>query len=81
MQVGIHEAKTNLSRLIPAAQSGEDIIITKGGKPVARLIPYTEAQTKRPLGLFRGKATIHGDLLEPLPEEIIADFWPGRHDK
>jgi len=40
-------------RLIPATQGGEDIIITKDRKPVARLIPYTEVQTKRSLGLFR----------------------------
>ena len=81
MQVGIHEAKTNLSRLIPAAQGGEEVIITKGGKPVARLVPYVAAQGKRPLGLFRGQVTLHGDLLEPLPEEIVADFWPGGKDK
>jgi len=79
--IGIHEAKTILSRLLPAAQSGEDVIITKGGKPVARLIPYIETRSKRPLGLLRGKVTLHGNLLEPLPEEIVADFWSGLEDK
>lgn len=81
MQVGIHKAKTTLSRLIPAAQSGEDIIITKGGKPVARLIPYSEPRGKRQLGLFREKIIICGDLLEPLPDEMVADFWPGQQGK
>jgi len=81
MQIDIQEAGTKLSRLISSAQNGEDIIITKDGKPVARLAPCIETRSKRPLGLFRGKVTIHGDLLEPLPEEIIADFWPGVEGK
>lgn len=42
MRVGIHEVKTNLSKLIPAVQTGEDVIITKAGKPVARLVPFIE---------------------------------------
>ncbi len=77
MRVGIHEAKTNLSKLIPAVQTGEEVIITKAGKPVARLIPFVEKSGQRPLGLYRGKVTLHGDLLEPLPGEILDDFWPG----
>lgn len=76
MRVGIHEAKTNLSRLIPAAQTGEDIIITKAGKPVARLVPFIEKTGPRLLGLYRGKVKLHGDLLAPLPLEIVNDFWP-----
>jgi len=77
MRVGIHEAKTNLSKLIPAVQTGEDVIITKAGKPVARLVPFIEKSGQRPLGLYRGKVILHGDLLEPLPVEILDDFWPG----
>lgn len=76
MRVGIHEAKTNLSKLIPAVQAGEDVIITKAGKPVARLVPFIEKSGPRPLGLYLGKVTIHGDLLEPLPVEVVNDFWP-----
>ena len=78
MRVGIHEAKTNLSKLIPAAQSGEEIIITKGGKPVARLVPYLKEHRQRPLGLYRNKVALHGDLLEPLPEAVVSYFWPDR---
>jgi prevent-host-death family protein len=74
MQIDIQEAGTNLTRLISAAQNGEDVIITEGGKPVARLISYVEPIAKRQIGLFRGKVTLHGNLLEPLPEEIIADI-------
>lgn len=76
MRIGIHEAKTNLSRLIPAVQAGEEVIITNAGRPVARLIPYQEQIDKRPLGLYRGKVIVHGDLLAPLPDEVVADFWP-----
>ncbi|MEW6593563.1 MAG: type II toxin-antitoxin system prevent-host-death family antitoxin [Thermodesulfobacteriota bacterium] len=81
MRIGIHEAKTNLSKLIPAAQTGEEIIITKAGKPVARLIPFVEKGGQRPLGLYRGKVSFHGDLLAPLPAEILDDFWPEREKK
>ena len=77
MRVGIHEAKTNLSKLIPAVQTGEDVIITKAGKPVARLVPFIETGP-RPLGLFLGKVKLHADLLEPLPVEVVNDFWPAR---
>ena len=80
MRVGIHEAKTNLSKLIPAVQAGEEVIITKGGRPVARLVPFTEKGGRRPLGLYKGKVTFRGDILEPLPEEVVADFWPERAD-
>jgi len=76
MRVGIHQAKTNLSRLIPAVQTGEDIIITKAGKPVARLVPFIEKTGPRLIGLYCGKIKLHGDLLASLPLEIIDDFWP-----
>jgi prevent-host-death family protein len=78
MRVGIHEAKTNLSRLIPAVQTGEDVIITKAGKPVARLVPFIAESGPRPLGLYLGKVMLHEDLLAPLPVEIINDFWLAR---
>lgn len=76
MRVGIHEAKTNLSKLIPAAQAGEEIIITNAGRPVAKLVAFTERDGKRPLGLYRDKVVIHGDLMEPLPPDLVDDFWP-----
>lgn len=81
MRVGIHEAKTNLSKLIPAVQTGEDVIITKAGKPVARLVPFIEETGPRPLGLYLGKVKLHGDLLAPLPIEIVNDFWPERGEE
>ena len=77
MRVGIHEAKTNFSKLIPAVQAGEEVIITNAGRPVARLVPFREPSGERPLGLYRSRLTIHGDPLAPLPDEMVADFWPG----
>ncbi len=76
MEVGIHEAKTKLSKLIPAVLSGEEVIITKAGQPLVKLIPVEVKSGQRPLGAYAGKIKFHGDLLEPIPEEIIDTFWP-----
>jgi prevent-host-death family protein len=75
MEVGIHEAKTKLSKLIPAVLSGEEVIITKAGEPLVKLVPVTAKRGPRPLGFYEGKIKFHGDLLEPIPEEIIDTFW------
>jgi prevent-host-death family protein len=75
MKVGIHEAKTKLSKLIPSVLAGEEVIITKAGRPLVKLVPIAEQGGKRPLGSFSGKVRIKGDLLEPLPKEIINSFW------
>lgn len=75
MKVGIHEAKTKLSKLIPVVLSGEEVIITKAGRPLVKLVPIEEQSSKRPLGDYKDKIKFHGDLLEPLPEEILDDFW------
>ena len=75
MEVGIHEAKTKLSKLIPAVLSGEEVIITKLGRPLVKLVPIQEQSGTRQLGAYSGKIKFHGDLLKPLPKEIIKDFW------
>lgn len=80
MKVGIHEAKTNLSKLIPLVLSGEEIIITKAGHPLVKLVPFQETTGKRHLGQYKGKVKFNYDLLEPLPEDVIADFWPEVED-
>ena len=72
-QVNIHEAKTQLSRLLEEVESGERIIIARAGEPVAVLAPYKAAIRRRRLGLFAGEATIHADFDE-LPAEIAAAF-------
>ena len=72
-QVNIHQAKTELSRLLEAVESGERIVIARAGEPVAVLIPWKAAVRRRRLGLFAGQATIHSDFDE-LPADIAAAF-------
>jgi prevent-host-death family protein len=73
VQFNIHEAKTQLSRLVERAAAGEEIIISKAGRPVARLGPIPMAVTPREPGRWRGKVRIHDDFDE-LPPEIAAAF-------
>jgi prevent-host-death family protein len=74
IQSNIHEAKSNLSRLIELAAAGEEVIIAKAGKPVARLVPYTEKKKPRRLGLLKGQIEIGPDFDAPLPESIMRAF-------
>ncbi len=70
----IHEAKTQLSRLVENAAAGEEIIIAKAGKPVARLVGVEHQAVPRRKGLLKGTVKIHDDFYKPLPEEVIAVF-------
>ena len=70
LQVNIHDAKTHLSHLIDKTLSGEEIIIVRHGKPVARLTPYTKPTTKRIPGSLRDKIKISSDFDDPLLDEI-----------
>lgn len=72
--VNTHEAKTHLSRLLTRVSSGEEIIIAKSGRPVAKLVPIKQKTLKRKSGIDRGKARIADDFNAPLPEEIQAYF-------
>jgi prevent-host-death family protein len=77
--VNIHEAKTHLSRLIEDASAGEEIVIAKAGRPMARLVPFRPLREVRQLGWLRGKLDVPEDFDAPLPDEVIADF-EGRGD-
>ena len=72
--VNIHEAKTHLSRLLARVMGGEEIIIAKAGKPIAKLVPYGVPSQQRVPGTAKGKIWISEDLDEPLPEEILESF-------
>jgi prevent-host-death family protein len=72
--VNIHAAKTQLSRLVDAAAAGEEIIIAKAGKPVARLGPLVGPQPRRRLGVLAGKLSVTEDFDAPLPDEVIEAF-------
>ncbi|MDR5735997.1 type II toxin-antitoxin system prevent-host-death family antitoxin [Caballeronia sp. LZ025] len=71
--VNIHEAKSQLSRLIEAAVSGEEVVIAKAGTPVVRLVSV-EQKPKLRLGLMKGKIKIADDFDAPLPDEVLATF-------
>jgi prevent-host-death family protein len=77
--VNLHAAKTHFSKLVDAAAKGQEIIIAKAGKPVAKLGPLTPAGTraKRRLGSLAGRATIPPDFDAPLPVSVI-DAFEGR---
>jgi prevent-host-death family protein len=73
-QVNIHEAKTNLSQLLSRAILGEDIIIAKAGKPIARLVPVEKPVQDRILGQDEGLFTVPEDFNDSLPEDILSAF-------
>jgi prevent-host-death family protein len=71
-QVNIHDAKTNLSKLIVQAAAGEEIIIARAGKPVARLTAIEPIQRRRRFGALKGRARVDERFFEPLPEAELA---------
>lgn len=73
MKVNIHEAKTHLSRLVDRAAAGEEIVIGRAGKPVARLVAYRPTVGRREPGLWRGRVTIRPGFDE-VDAVITADF-------
>jgi prevent-host-death family protein len=71
--VNIHAAKTHLSRLVERAAAGEEIVIARAGKPVARLVPLGALRRRRP-GLLKGRLRIGKDFDAALPEAILGVF-------
>ena len=74
LAVNVHEAKTHLSRLLARVARGEEVVINRAGKPVARLVPVARPQGPRVLGGDEGKVFIADDFDAPLPEELQAAF-------
>jgi prevent-host-death family protein len=72
--VNIHEAKTHLSRLLEEVAAGGEVIISKAGKPVARLVPLATKKPTLRFGALKGQLWIADDFDAPLPEEVIAAF-------
>ncbi len=73
--VNMHEAKTQLSRLVAAVQRGEEVTIAKAGTPVAKLVAITPARPKYVFGVLKGKyPPIGPEFDEPLPDDILAAF-------
>jgi prevent-host-death family protein len=72
--VTIHQAKTNLSQLIERACQGEEIVISRGPQPVARLVAIAGSKGRRQPGALRGKLRVGPEFFEPLPAEELAGW-------
>jgi prevent-host-death family protein len=75
--VSIYEAKTRLSHLVDRALRGDQIVITRHGRPVARLVPARPPRKPRRLGALRGKIRVAPDFDAPLPNDLLALFEGG----
>ncbi len=75
--VNIFEAKTHLSKLIAKVEQGEEVIIARAGKPVARLTNLKPEKKPIVFGLLKGKLHVADDFDAPLPPEILAEFEDG----
>ena len=71
--VGVHEAKTHLSRRLRRVAQGEEIVITSGGRPAARLVPF-ERDAPRRFGMDEGVLQVPDDFDAPLPEHVLVRF-------
>ncbi len=71
--VGVHEAKTHLSRLLEDVAAGEEVVITRRGEEVASLVPVKRTSPRR-FGIDRGRFVVPEDFDEPLPDELLSAF-------
>lgn len=75
LTINIHAAKTHLSRLVEAAAAGEEIVIARAGRPLARLGPLAApAQSRRQLGQLAAELRIPTDFDAPLPDDVLTQF-------
>jgi len=72
--VQLHAAKARLSELVDRAQAGEEVVISRHGKAVARLVSYQPKRARRRLGLLRGKIKFRRGWDDPLPDDVLAAF-------
>jgi prevent-host-death family protein len=74
--VGVHEAKTHLSRLLDDVAAGEEVVITRRGEEVASLVPVGPGSARR-FGTERGRLVVPDDFDDPLPDELLDAFEGG----
>ena len=70
----VHQAKTNLSKLLRRAARGEEVIIARGKTPIAKLVPFSPPKKKRVPGRLKGKIWYSDDAFEPLSKEELAEW-------
>ena len=73
-KINIYEAKTQLSKLVEQAAAGQDVVIARGGKPVARLTRLQAPQRKIRFGLLKGKVKVAKDFDAPLTDDVLGQF-------
>jgi len=73
-RVNMHEAKTHLSRLVERVEAGEEIVISRAGKPVARIVAVRPPAGSRTPGRLRGRVRVSEDFDAPLPDDVAAAF-------
>ena len=74
IEVNAREARTHLSQLLARVEAGEEVLISRAGQPIARLVPARRARGKRRPGRFVGEGRIADDFNAPLPPEVLAEF-------
>lgn len=74
MQIAIAEAKSHFAELIRKAENGEDIVLTRYGKAVARIVSVAPAKKPGLIGVLRGQIVVPDDFNDPLPEDMLAAF-------
>ncbi|WP_376087364.1 type II toxin-antitoxin system Phd/YefM family antitoxin [Roseomonas sp. CCTCC AB2023176] len=72
--LNLYEARTQLSALVDRAAAGEEIVIAKGGRPLARLVPLARRDRPRELGFLKGRVSVGPDFDAPLPEDMQRAF-------
>jgi prevent-host-death family protein len=79
MAYTVHEAKIHFSRLLKEAEAGQEVIVMRGSKPVARVVPINVAPVPRRklAGLYRGRVTFDDKALDPLTDEQLEEFGFG----
>ncbi len=75
MEFNVHEAKTHFSKLLAKVEAGEEVVIARAGKPVAKLVPVARKKIARRLGTAKGQFRVPDDFNEPLPKEIEDSFY------
>ena len=77
-QVNIHQAKTELSKLVERVEAGEEVLIARAGRPVAKLVPLDRGRGRRKLGVLDGRFRIPDDFNKPLPVSVLRAFEGGK---
>lgn len=74
-QVNIHEAKKNLSKLLALVEAGEEVVLARDGKPIAKIVHLAQKLSPREPGLCKGQFVVPDDFNDPLPDDLLELFY------